>query len=100
MASRSLLRVSRLVLFAIAVSAPLAGYWLESLETGNAKLAIDGLGQDAPISLLAAAAFPFTYQSKGMAWAGRFAGFCLAVIAVWAAGLFFLTTVLPALWSR
>lgn len=87
MTSRVITWAGRLALFAVAFLAPGIGFAIRSAQTGNAKLAIDGLGWGLLAAALAATAFALTFRVSGTGRLGRGAAFAVALLLMWAIAL-------------
>lgn len=77
--------VVRLALFAAAFVAPGVGFAIRSAQTGNAELAIDGLGWGVLAAVVAVVAFALTFRVSGVGRLGRGVAFLVAILVMWAA---------------
>ena len=84
MKSRVIAWAGRLALFTAAFLAPGIGVAIRSAQTGNAKLAIDGIGWGLLAAAFAAIAFALTFQVSGLGRLGRGSAFAVAVLLMWA----------------
>ena len=81
---------ARVALLAVGVTAPAAGYWLRSRETGNAETALEGLGSGFVITVLVAIALSLTLKTNGIRRLGSVVAFLMAVVVSWVSAIDFL----------
>ena len=74
----------RLGLVAAAFLAPGVGFSIRAAQTGNAKLAIDGLVWGVLAAAVAAVLFALSFRVSGVGRLGRGAAFVTAILLMWA----------------
>ncbi len=87
MKSRVITWGMRIALVVAAFFAPAVGYFIRVSQTGNAELAIDGIGWGMLAAPFAAIVFALTFPARGVGRLGRGAAFVVAIILLWAAVL-------------
>lgn len=79
--------VLRSVLFVVAVVAPAVGYTVRLDQTGNGKLALDGVGWGLTGTIVALALFTVSVRTTVRGRLAWLAAATVAVLAVWGAVL-------------